>query len=75
VTPENVTVFRKFHSNRDTLPRNASFSTPRSEWVIAIHTWPTGWQELVFPSVQEARAYAVRVGAAFDSAMKVTKRS
>jgi hypothetical protein len=76
VTPEHVTVFRKFNPAKDDLPSNASFSTPTRDWVIAIHTWPTGWQELAFPSVQEARAYAVRVGAAFDSAMKSsTKRS
>lgn len=75
MTPEHVTVFRKFNPAKDDLPSNASFSTPTRDWVIAIHTWPTGWQELAFPSVQEARAFAYREGASFENALHTTKRS
>lgn len=75
MTPNQVTVFRKFSPEKDTTGVKYPFATPKREWVVAVHTWATGWQELVFGSMHEARAFAYREGASFENALHTKKRS
>lgn len=75
MTPDNVVVLRRFDPKKDDVQEVKLFGTPASEWVIAVHTWESGWEELVFDSLHAARAFAVKHGAIFENALKPTRRN
>jgi len=65
--PKLVAVRRKFNPARDSIARAQAFHTPRSQWVVGVLAWSTGYTELVWESVDAARRFAQNERAAFRS--------
>ena len=62
-----VAVRRKFNPSRDLVSNPDAFRTPRSQWVVGMLAWPTGYIELTWESVEAARRFAQAERAAFRS--------
>jgi hypothetical protein len=58
-------VMRRFNVTTDMVAHDNG--TPKRGWVIAMHVWPTGWDELVFSSIGEAQAWAASNDLTFEN--------